>query len=139
MLATFPVERTRKNYPALWEEGGGYTNTGDARIIAGPRGEQLKPLYIRRRGPLAGGQHALFVVWPGCYIIVATRHKDEYEISVYKIVKILETAAVVECEYEYSRGEWNREPPEYLAAAIQAAREKAACYHCREPHYCMDP
>ena len=27
------IERTKKGYPAMWESGGGYTNTGEATII----------------------------------------------------------------------------------------------------------
>lgn len=35
----------------------------------------------------------------------------------------------------FSEGEWDEEPlPEWLPA-IEAAKAKATCYHCREPHY----
>jgi len=56
------AEKTAKGFPALWEEGGGYTNTGSAIIIAGSAGEPLRPFYIRRRGHLANGQHALLPI-----------------------------------------------------------------------------
>ena len=49
MTKTIPLERTKKGLPALWEGGGGSSNTGDATLIAGPKGEKNTPLYIRRQ------------------------------------------------------------------------------------------
>lgn len=46
---------TKKGLPALWESGGGATNTGSATIIAGPNGEKLVPIYVRRSGHLSCG------------------------------------------------------------------------------------
>jgi len=56
------IEKTKKGYPALWEQGGGYTNTGEAQIIASSTGGPKKPVYIRRAGSLANGQHALIIL-----------------------------------------------------------------------------
>lgn len=44
------ISRTRKGYPALWEEGGGYSSTGSALIISGTQGEKLRPVFIKDRG-----------------------------------------------------------------------------------------
>ena len=63
------VERTAKGLPALWECGGGYTSTGYAQVIAGENGEMLTPGYIPRGGPLANGNHALFVVGEGTVVV----------------------------------------------------------------------
>jgi hypothetical protein len=46
-----------------------------------------------------------------------------------------EDVAIVELVYEFSSGEWDAELPAFLEAAVQAAVEKATCYHCREPHF----
>jgi hypothetical protein len=139
-MIRMPFERTKKGFTAIWESGGGATNTGASRIIAGPNGEALRPIYVRQKGPLSQGDHALFIVWPGCHVIVATRHRGEFDIFVYRIEAVDkdEDELLLVKEYEYTRGEWDKEPPEELAAAIAAAKEKAACYHCREPHY-YDP
>jgi len=129
------IERTKKGHPALWERGGGYTNTGEATIIAGPNGEKKKPIYIRRRGPLACENHALFVVKPGDVVVEANHHRRDFEIRVWCIDQILEEEAQLNLLHEFSMGEWGKEPPAYLEQAIQAAMEKATCYHCRGPHY----
>lgn len=134
------LEVTKKGFPAYWEGGGAATNTGWAAIVAGPNGESLKPIYVRRRGELAcSSQHALFIVGEGYYLIFADQHRWDYEIGVYKILGFEREGdnlfAKVEKPYEFSQGQWNVDPPEYLLPAIAAARQKAGHYHCREAHY----
>jgi len=53
-----PLE-DRSGLPAPREKSGGWSNTGSAVIVAGPAGEKKRPVNIRRRGHLAGGEHAL--------------------------------------------------------------------------------
>ena len=212
------IERTKKGYPALWEAGGGYTNTGEATIIASPSGCPKKPVYVRRRGHLANGQHALFILEKGDYIIKCNHHREDFNIYIYKILQFKtekfvekkncfifkekisekefierygvtyaeyierrsseingltryyelpsgdycrkdswdcikeieiyekkteqkqkeEDVAIVELVYEFSRGEWDKEPPAYLEQAVRTAMEKATCYHCREPHFIVE-
>ena len=59
--------------PCLWEEGRGEYDTGvatgNATIIAGEKGQALNPTYIKKKGHLLSGQHALVPVDVGCYII----------------------------------------------------------------------
>ena len=129
------IERTKKGYPALWEAGGGYSNTGEATIIASPSGGPKKAIYIRSRGPLANERHALIPIEVGDHIIEANHHRKDFEIEIYKILDFEEETAVVEQVYEFSRGEWDKEPPAYLEQAVHTAMHKATCYHCREPHY----
>lgn len=131
------IERTKRDCPALWEWGGGYTNTGEAQIVCGPNGEPLKPVYVRRRGSLANGNHALFIVRPGCYVVRAEHHRGDFAIDVLKIKNINseEAEAEVELAYQFDQGDWDVEPPEFLQGAIEAVCEKARCYHCRWPHY----
>ena len=132
------IERTKKGHPALWESGGGYSNTGEATIIAGPNGEKKAPLYTWRRGPLACAHHALFVVHGGDMVITANHHREDFEIRVWRIDQILKEEVRLTLIYEYSRGEWDAELPASLEAAVKAAMQKATCYHCREPHYVRD-
>jgi hypothetical protein len=138
-MKTTRIERTKKGYPAFWEAGGGFTNTGEATIIANKDGQPKKALYVRSGGQLANGEHALVILEVGDYIIEANHHREDFKIKIYKVldfeVKKEETYAVMEQANCFSRGEWDVELPAYLEAAVQAAVEKATCYHCREPHF----
>src|SRR5690554_2482228 len=69
------IEKTRKGFPATWECGGGYTNTGEAIIVASQSGGPKRPIYLRRRGHLANDNHALFVLELGDYIIEAKHRR----------------------------------------------------------------
>jgi len=130
------IERTKKGYPAIWESGGGYRNTGEAMIVAaGKGGQPKKSIYIRQRGPLANENHALIPVKVGDYIIEANHHREDFNIYIYKIQDFEEDVAIVEPVHEFNRGEWDAEPPAFLDAALEAAMQKATCYHCREPHF----
>ncbi len=122
----------------MWESGGGYSNTGEATIIAGKNGEAKQPIYIRRRGQLACCEHALIPISVGDYVISASHHRGDFEIFVYRITEILKEEASTEKIAEFSNGEWDAELPAFLEAAVQAAMQKATCYHCRDPHYVRD-
>ena len=142
MTATVLLETTRSGRTALWESGGGMTNTGRATIIAGPKGERLRPYYIRRRGHLAGGHHALMPIFPGHFIINAHHHRGDFEISVLRVTAIGERNGSLYAEVEqvtdFSKGEWLKDPAEiapHLPEAIEAAKKKALSYHCRTPYY----
>lgn len=138
-MGEMTIERTKRGYPAMWEKGGGMTNTGWARIITGPQYERKKPIYIRRRGHLANGRHALFVVGVGDKIITADHHRGDFAISIKEIVRIrtdsdktiIETRTV----NRYSQGEWEYELLPEAKEAVEVVKDKATCYHCREPHY----
>jgi len=157
---TKKIERTKKGLPAMWESGGGFSNTGRAVIIANADGTTKKPVYIRSRGPLACENHALFVVKPGDVMVEASHHRRDFEIRVWCIDQILEEEAWLNLLYEFSRGEWDNKDIErvfaaweagdlksiddiddkvyFLCRAILAAEEKATCYHCREPHFIVE-
>lgn len=137
------IEKSKKGLPCLWEAGGGFTNTGAAVIIAGKGGQPKKAIYIRQRGPLANEEHALIPIEVGDYIIFANHHRGDFEIEILKILNFEEEVkkkevtyyAVVERINYFSMGEWDVELPASLETAVQAAMQKATCYHCREPHY----
>jgi len=138
-LALFVCERTKKGFPALWEQGGGSTNTGESQIVTGSRGEKLKPIYIRTRGHRANGQHALFVVQPQYHIVTVwywNKRTPPYDVRIYQIQNII--------EFEESPN--NKKllaiaisvnENEKLKEAVEAAMGKARCYHCRRPHYAI--
>lgn len=129
------ISRTKSGLPAMWECGGGATNTGDAWIICGPDGQKKRPIHIKRRGSLSRGCHALLVVEVGDLAIGADHHRGDFDITVYRVAEIREDEAELEPIHEFTCGEWDKEPPECLRDAISAAKSKATCYHCRSPHY----
>jgi hypothetical protein len=133
------IETTKRGYPALWESGGGYRNTGDAVIVADKDGQPKRAAYIRRRGELANAPHALIVLENGDYIVEAHHHREDFLIEVFRVLGFEtsgeETFALVELVNRFDRGEWDEELPKFLETAVQAAVEKATCYHCREPHF----
>ena len=194
------IEKTRKGFPAFWEKGGGYTNTGEAIIVASQSGGPKRPVYIRRRGHLANSEHALFVLELGDYIIEAKHHRKDFRVEIYKVIgfesrdrsyfstgntlskmsidefiskygklenytKLLgfaydtyrideKTAAqsthifkTEELEIVELKEEIHEETyavvkkvcyNPHLKAAVQAAKEKATCYHCRELHFAIE-
>ena len=132
--------KTKKGYPALWEAGGRFSNTGHARIIADKNGDAKKPIYIRTGGDLAGKEHALFIVEPGDIIVDLSRHHEDYDIEVKQIKTIkkegdeLITEMIVLAHFD--RGEWdNDDIAKKYKAAIESAKEKSEIYHCRSPIY----
>ena len=144
MSKEFVIERSKRGIPCMWECGGGYSNTGESRIIAGKNGEAKQPIYIRRRGQLACCRHALIPVDVGDFIITTNHHRRDFEAQICRVEEIQAETAVCSIIGEYSRGEWvfSAEPrpgvADHLIPAVDAAWEKATCYHCREPHFVRD-
>jgi len=136
----YGIERTKTGLPAVWEAGGGYTNTGWARVVANSEGGPGNPLYIRRRGELANSDHALVHITPGSYIIEADHHREDFKIEILRVVKIPVDPddpgygkVTVERVAIYDQGEWDVQPPAILDEAIEAVKRKATEYHCRRP------
>jgi len=142
-LFVFVYERTKKDFPALWEQGGGATNTGEAQIITGPHGEKLKPIFIKTKGHRANGQHALFVVRPGYYIVRVwywNKQDPPYSITVYQLQEFYEFMDNPDNPNDrrlLALAKMVETVPKFLEPAIEAAMGKARCYHCRKPHYAL--
>jgi len=132
---TIPIERSRTGLPCLWEQGGGSTNTGWVQIVATADGSPKRPIYIRRRGSLSNGEHALFVVREGDVVVEADHHRQDFCVEIARISAIRDEEAILEPVAVFDEGEWVPELPEALKPAVEAACEKAVCYHCREPHF----
>jgi len=135
------LTKTKKGFPALWEEGGGYRNTGTARVIANSDGSAKKAVFIRTGGSLACSKHALFVVEQGDIIVEVDRHNCDYEIFLYRISNIIKDenenyiADATQIAH-FSEGEWdNDDIAEKYKDVIEAGISKSHCYHCRESHY----
>jgi hypothetical protein len=111
------LEKTKHGIPALWERGGGYSNTGNALIIADANGNAKPANYIKKRGELACNEHALIPVTTGDYIISADHHRGDFDIRVYRIAAItcMDSCYTAEMELvnHFSEDEWDAEPAEF--------------------------
>jgi len=141
-MKTFHLEISKKGLPCLWESGGGASNTGSATIIAGPTGNPIAPIYIRRSGQLSNGDHALIPVEKDFVVIEADHHRGDFTIKISRLTGIRredpEKGSFWEAHpvAEFSNGEWDHEEAaSAYAKAIEAAKAKATCYHCREPYF----
>lgn len=134
---------TKSGLVSVWESGGGATNTGDATIICKADGTKPTATFIRRSGHLAGAEHALVPVHPGYYLIKSYHHRGDFIHEVYRITRAFKEGegkdALGKIEVilvnKYDQGEWNRPLNENLINAVNAAEDKATCYHCREAMY----
>ena len=134
------IELSKRGIPCLWEDGGGYSNTGDSTIIADMHGNPKKPIYICRSGHLSCGQHALIPVRVNDLVIEASHHRRDFSIAISKIVSIDKAEKLIELEEinSFDRGEWGKDLAEKLEKAVNAAMKKATCYHCRSPYYVIE-
>ena len=133
------TETTKSGLPALWENGGSCSNTGECTIIAGKDGLPKKAIYIRKSGHLANKSHALIGVGVGDLVIKTYHKRRDFWHRIYQIKGFENGWAISELIYEFSKGQWNEPLPEYLKAAVSAATEKATTYHCRSPFYIIEP
>lgn len=131
------IELSKKGLPCIWEWGGAYSNTGNSCIICNEIGDAKRPLYVKQRGHLACGEHALIPIKIGDLSIAVEQHRGDFEIHVYKIIAINmeQEQAETELVCSFSEGEWDKDPAPELEAAIEAAKSKAMVYHCRRPYY----
>lgn len=138
------VELTKKGYPAVWENGGGLSNTGHSLCVADSEGKRKTALFVRTGGHLACSNHALFILNKGDYLCKVWRQRSDYGIYVYRVLdsKPIEhhnyhddKFLSIELCHEYSKGEWDVDPEEFLHPLIQAAKDKTCDYHCRSMIY----
>ena len=134
------IELSKRGIPCLWEDGGGYFNIGDSTIIADMHGNPKKPIYTARAGRLSCGQHALIPVRINDLVIEASHHREDFRIVISKIVTIETEEQVVELKTIniFSRNEWDKNLENKFEKAVNAAMNKATCYHCRSPHYVIE-
>lgn len=134
------VELTKTKKPALWEEGGGFSNTGSATIVADKNGGKKRPLFVRNKGHLACEKHALVPLHVGDVVVTVWRHRDTYDLQVVRIVSIVADQATVEtiCAVKGSAEQCLAETPDIFKAAVSAALKKSAIYHCRYPVFVQE-
>lgn len=129
------VGRSKTGLPTITENGGGMTNTGYCTVICGANGEALKPLFVPRG--YSNGDHAIFIARPGMHLVDASCDRGGESVTVERINAIGTEndpdELVTETIYEYENGDGNI--PAKFQSVVNAALEKANCYHCRESHY----
>ena len=128
--------RSKTGLPIIAENGGGSTNTGRATIICSEDGTRLTPVFIPRG--YSNGDHALFVAYAGKTIVVDACHSRAGEwVTVSQVARIGtnddQDEIVLQVVGEYENGDGTI--PDVFSDAVEAALNKARCYHCREPHY----
>jgi hypothetical protein len=143
------LEKTKKNYPALWEWGGSSRNQGESQIICGSNFEQLNPIYNVNWGHRCNGKHSLFIAKEGMHIIHVQQYRNDVEkINVLKILKIEKNTeqdgnelyiAICSVENTFEQGEWDKPIPDSdnFKKAVESAIQKSKCYHCKESHYSL--
>ena len=125
----------------MWEAGGGCCNTGDATILAKPDGTMPTAVYVRQRGHLSCGEHALVPLQKGYYIVCSNHHRGDFEHRIYKVLRTFSEGENKKGRIEavlvnkFDQGEWDTPLDPKLEAAVAAAEEKATNYHCREAVY----
>lgn len=115
---------SKAGIPCLWENGGGYTNTGRAQIITDNQGYPKRAICVRTHGDRACGDHALIPVRAGDHVVTVDRHHDKVAVRVERIASINGNSA-----------ELVPETAPICVDAINAAIEKSNKYHCRDPYY----
>ena len=128
------ITRSKSGLPCLWESGGAGSNTGSAVVIAAASGSPKRAIYVRTRGELCNSNHALIPVVVGDLVIRADQHRLDYEITVSRIIGFDGDEASLEVVNHFSEGEWDVEPT-IAMAAVEAAKRKAAKYHCRTAYW----
>ena len=145
---------SKRGLPCLWECGGGMTNTGEAVIIANSVGLPKNAIYVPRGGQLSCGAHALIPVQTGDIFVIASQHRGDFTINIFRIGdlpkgKSPEIPGIYYGEdfESFKIGGWSNgeedpaeligdlSPVEFYRAAVEAAQAKAMCYHCRSPHF----
>lgn len=119
----------------LCETGGQRGNKGEAQIVCGLSGKTLKPYFVPKKFMKGNEEHAKFSV-PTAVITVNAIKDETIIISKYTISK---GDTVVRLQKDILwEGMFDSNPPDTLQnylGPVEAARQKATCPNCREPHY----
>lgn len=140
----FNMDSTRKsNIPALWEAGGGLTNSGWATIIADKYYLRKEAIFIRTSGPLSNNKHALIGIEKGDHVIyydfnIDTRVNEKFEniiLSTIDDIDIDRDVAYLRIDNICNQNKWANEDDtiDEFAYPLKYAKKKADSYHCRVP------
>lgn len=131
------VELSKKGLPCIWERGGAYSNTGGSILIGDAFGSPKKAIYIRGKGHLSCGEHALIPLRKGDTIVTVSQWRHDFTINIYKIIDfdLEEKFANLELVNNFSCGEWDKDLDHIYKEIVEVAKDKATSYHCRNAMY----
>src|SRR5690554_6805891 len=83
-------ELIQVEHPCFWEQGGfnKSKNIGYSIIVADCNGNPKKPVFIKTKGSLCNGKHALFPVEIGDLLIETIADGENTKTSIFKILTI---------------------------------------------------
>lgn len=143
------LTQSKSGIPCYWEYGGGASNTGRAGMVCDKDGMPKKAIYVRRKGSLSNGNHALIPLRENDYIVQGGHHRGDFNIKIYKVVEFVkqktwnqdrkEEVEVVTANTEevnsFYNGEWDEELEDKFVDIVEAIKKKATSYHCRRPYF----
>jgi len=117
-------EIIKTGVPCFWEQGGfnRKKNKGNSIIVADLQGNPKKPIFIKTKGSLCNGKHALFPVAINDLLIQTDVKGEITKTTIFKIIDIVKERQFLETE------EINMTLPD----AINKSIEKALCCNCKE-------
>jgi len=134
--AWVPLEITKTGKTALWESGGGKSRTGESVLIADKVGNPKVPIFIKTKGPLSCGDHALFIVEKGDIVVHTRRKGATTNTDYYRIVafdterKRAYLAKIGHKDLQYFWEQYGG-----FVELLDRGVYKAEFYHCRFPVY----
>lgn len=131
------VSLSKNGIPCIWESGGGYSNTGNSRLIGDKNGNPKKAIYVRRCGELACMEHALIPIRINDIVVEANHHRGDFDIDIYRIVSIDIDSKKAEMELinNFSEEQWDKNLDEKYEDIVDSAIRKAKSYHCRTVYF----
>ena len=134
---TIEIELSKRGIPCVWEKGGAYSNTGNCQLVCDMNGKAKKAIYIRTRGSLACEEHALIPIRVNDHVVEVGQWRHDFDVKIYRIISIDNENKVAELEQinHFSENEWDCELDEKFNAVVEAGKEKATDYHCRDAYF----
>ena len=131
------VSLSKNGIPCMWESGGGYSNTGNSKLIGDKNGCPKKAIYVKRRGELACMEHALIPIRINDIVVEANHHRGDFDIDIYRITSIDINSKKAELELlnNFSEEQWDRSLDKNYENIVDNAIRKAKSYHCRTAYF----
>lgn len=121
--------------PCIAEDGGASKHVGLATIVTNDKGEKLNA--CKKYKHVYAGQ-ALIPVQVGNIVIKVYRGKQDYDIDIYRISKIVEDTMTAELEeiYCFKNERWYPEQPnENIMKVVEIAKQKSMIPKCNTAQY----
>jgi hypothetical protein len=142
-MKTITIELSRRGHACLWESGGAWGDTGEARLVTNCFGRPKRPIYIKDPNlAFKCGEHALLPLWIDDFVIDLKRVINDCSIEIHRVIRLNEKQAMADLTLEASfknglwvvtkNGGFDMKKFDY---AIKCGVEKVYCHECRESHF----